>query len=240
MRAACLLLLTTLGLAGCQGPQASANPVHRGFAAQVVFEHSEHPVSNYSGTLAANTTGSRFRITLAPGTDEEIAFEVIVNHKSKKSWAVTAAQRSFLELPHELGVTAARLLTGLVDDAPCWEFRRAEPRGRQLVEGRTTTKWYCAEPRGSFVAQTETRWHDPAIGATLLSEDDEGGRLQLRRIVEGAQRAELFVPPANFKQLKSEPVPDLADLRVRLLSGNYSEDDVETLFALIMAGTAEP
>lgn len=236
MRAACLLFLATLGLGGCQTSESSADLGRRGFAAQVVFDHAEHPVSNYSGTLAANAIGSRFRINIDPGAEEEFAFEVIVNHQANKSWVVPAAQRSFFEMPYELGVAAARLLTGLVNNAPCWEYRRAERRGRQMVEGRPTVKWRCTEPKGNFVAEAETRWHDPAVGAALLSEDDEGARLQLRRIVEGPQRAGLFVPPANFKQVKTEPVPGLAELRFRLLSGNFSEDDMETLFALIMPG----
>jgi len=239
MRAVCLLLLAAVGLGGCQTPENSADPARGGFAAQVVFDHAEHPDSNYSGTLAADTTGSRFRIEIDLGAEEDSAVEVIVNHRANKSWVVAAAQRSFFEMPHELGVAAARLLTGLVSDAPCWEYRRAERRGPQSIEDRPTVKWRCTEPKGTFVAQAETRWHDPAIGANLLSEDDEGARLQLRRIVAGPQRAGLFVPPANFKELKREPIPGVAELRFRLLSGTFSEDDMETLFTLITAGDRE-
>lgn len=240
MRTSRLLFLAALGLGACQTPENPAGSARGGFAAQVVFDHAEHPDSNYSGTLAADATGSRFRIDIDPGAGQESALEVIVNHRAHKSWVVAAARRSFFEMPHELGMAAARLLTGLVNDRPCWEYRRAERRGRQVIEGRAAVKWRCSEPKGNFVAGTETRWHDPTIGANLLSEDDEGARLQLRRIVEGPQRAGLFVPPANFRELKRKPLPGLAELRFRLLSGNFSEDDMDALFALIVAGTGEP
>lgn len=237
-----ILLLAAFGLTGGPMTAGQAAEPTTGFGAEVVFQHVEHPSSNYRGTLAAGTAPAaiRFRIDIGTDAEGEFAFEVIVNRATQKSWVLESARRRFYELPYELGLVAARLLTGLVDDAPCWEYRQAKRLGPDKVDGRPVVKWRCAGPKGSFVAEAETRWHDPALGAVVLSEDDEGGQLRLRRIVKGAQPARLFLPPANYRRTATTPVAGMTELRQRLLSGRFSEDDVETLFALMMPWQGEP
>jgi hypothetical protein len=84
----------------------------------------------------------------------------------------------------------------------CAEFNEREHLGDETINGRNTQKWRCERHREGD--PDANQWYDTKLGVPIAVEDDAGSRFEITNIVEGAQPADLFQPPADYQGMSMQ------------------------------------
>ncbi len=125
---------------------------------------------------------------------------VIINFaRMVKLWLLPEHKR-YLETP--LDEEDIEVGHGLFAGTPCQNYEKAGRLGTEILQGRTTEKWRCENPKRSADTLFLIQWFDPALSFVIRQESDRGAGFELRNILESQQAAELFNVPVEYTKIK--------------------------------------
>jgi uncharacterized protein (DUF2141 family) len=146
-------------------------------------------------TMKIYSSGAKFRMDTPGGA-------VITDTATKKSVMLMPAQKMFMDLPAG-DDKGPKPVSG---NTPCAGDKTltCKDLGTEKIDGRETHKWQVTQANGS----SSTVWLDSKIGFPLKFDSAEASS-ELKNVKEGAQPADLFEIPKDFKPMSMGGFPGM-------------------------------
>jgi hypothetical protein len=93
----------------------------------------------------------------------------------------------------------------LLQELPNGQTIRLAPVGRETLDGREVEKWEMVASGPNRPESRTFQWYDPELELVIRQEFPGGIVNELRNIVVGEQREELFVVPSDYTRMTPPP-----------------------------------